>query len=208
VNNVNIQRRRAYHHGNLRPALIAAALRAIARDGPDGFTLRDVARRAGVSAAAPYRHFRDKDELLAAVALECSDRLAAAVVAAVAGAPDDPLARFRAVGIAYIQFAAAHPEHFRALTLPGLRARLPDDHRRQVDALHQAQRQDLAAAQAAGVIAPIPLDDLLLAASALTHGLAHLIIEGQLGAVTPDRATELATAVTGAFGVGLKPRPS
>src|SRR5678815_5715575 len=94
--------KRGYHHGNLRAALIKATLRAIAEDGPEGFTLRDVARRAGVSPAAPYRHFRDKDELLAAVAGECAERLGAAVDAAVAQASADALDQFRHVGIAYV----------------------------------------------------------------------------------------------------------
>jgi AcrR family transcriptional regulator len=206
VNNVNI-RKRAYHHGNLRAALIQAALRAIAEDGPDGFTLRDVARRAGVSPAAPYRHFQDKDELLAAVAGECAERLAQLVTAAVAEAPpDDPLAQFRQVGIASVEFAVAHPEHFRALNLPGLAARMPQEQRRRLDEWHDAQRRALAAAQEAGAIARIPLDDLVLAASSLVHGLGHLIVEGQLGEVSPARAKELATAVTGVLGVGLLPR--
>ena len=81
MNYVNI-RKRAYHHGNLRAALVEAALHAIAEHGPDGFTLRDVARRAGVSPAAPYRHFQDKDGLFAAVVAECADRLGQMVTAA------------------------------------------------------------------------------------------------------------------------------
>src|SRR2546423_15610177 len=108
--------KRAYHHGNLRPVLVKATLRAIAEDGPEGFTLRDVARRAGVSPAAPYNHFADKDALLAAVAGECVDRLAATIEAAVAEATDDALDRFRHVGIAGVPVAAAHPEHFRAMS--------------------------------------------------------------------------------------------
>src|ERR1043166_9611825 len=107
--------KRAYHHGNLRAALVKATLRAIAEDGPEGFTLRDVARHAGVSPAAPYNHFADKNELLAAVAGECVDRLAATIETSVAEASDDVLDRFRHVGIACVQFAAAHPEHFRAM---------------------------------------------------------------------------------------------
>jgi AcrR family transcriptional regulator len=207
VNNVNIPKR-AYHHGNLRAALVEATLRAIAEDGPDGFTLRDVARRAGVSPAAPYRHFKDKDELLAAVAGECADRLAQMVVAAVGEAPpDDPLAQFRQVGIACVEFAVAHPAHVRAMNLPGLAARVPGEQQQRLDAWHDGQRRAIAAAQAAGAVANIPLDDLVLAASALVHGLSHLIVEGQLGEVSPARAKELAIAVTGVFGVGLLPRP-
>lgn len=207
MNNVNIPAKRSYHHGNLRTALVQATLRAIAEDGPDGFTLRDVARRAGVSPAAPYRHFRDKDELLAAVAAECAERLAQMVEASVAEAPaDDPLAQFRQEGIALVEFAVAHPEHFRALNLPGFSARLPEEQQQRLHASREAQRRALAAAQEAGAIASIPLDDLLLAANSLVHGLGHLIVEGQLGEVSPERARQLAVAVTGVLGVGLLPR--
>ena len=206
MNNVNIPRH-PYHHGNLRAALVQATLRAIAEDGPDGFTLRDVARRAGVSPAAPYRHFQDKDELLAAVAGECAERLAQMVVAAVAEAPpDDPLAQYRQVGVASVEFAVAHPEHFRALHQPGIASRLPEEQQRHLEAWREGQRRAIAVAQAAGAIAKLPLDDLLLAAGAIVHGLGHMIVEGQLGEVSPARARELAIAVTGVLGVGLLPR--
>jgi AcrR family transcriptional regulator len=206
VNNVNIPKR-AYHHGNLRAALVQAALHAIAEHGPDGFTLRDVARRAGVSPAAPYRHFHDKDELFAAVAAECSDQLSQMVTAAVAEAPaDDPLAQFRQVGIACVEFAVAHPEHFRALSLPGVMARLPAEQQQGLEAWQQNQRRALAAAQEAGAIGKMPLDQLVLAAGALVHGLSHMIVEGQLGEVSPERAKQLAVAVTGVLGIGLLPR--
>jgi len=199
-------RRQTYHHGNLREALIKAGMRAVAEDGPDGFSLREVAMRAGVTAPAVYRHFKDKDELLAAVAGECADRLAATVTEAVAREGGNSLARFRAVGIAYVQFAVAHPEHFRALTVPGLSARLPPDKSAEMDAWHDQQRRDLEAGQHAGEIADMPVQELLLAANSLVHGLAHMIVEGQLGDVDDERAKALAIAVTGAIGVGFIPR--
>lgn len=208
MNNVYIRKRATYHHGNLRDALVRVALRAIADDGPDRFTLRDVARRAGVSPGAVYRHFRDKDELVAAVAGECADRLAATVAAELARAPDDPLEQFRHVGIAHVQFAVAHPEHFRALALPGIAARLPEPQRAREAAAQAEQQRALAAAQAAGTLAPLPLDALMLAASALVHGLAHQIVAGRLGPVDATRATELATAATSVLGHGLLPRAS
>lgn len=206
MNNVNITKPRAYHHGNLRAALIKATLRAIAEDGPEGFTLRDVARRAGVSPAAPYRHFQDKDELLAAVAGECAERLGAMMEAAVAAEPGSALSKFRASGIAYVRFVVAHPEHFRALNVPGIVAKMPEEQRRSWDAWNAGQRETLAAAQRAGVLADIPLDELCLAANALVHGLGHLIVEGQLGDVDAARAEKLAIAVTGVLGTGLAPR--
>jgi AcrR family transcriptional regulator len=208
VNNVNIARTRSYHHGNLRAALLEATLEAIAEDGPEGFTLRDVARRAGVSAAAPYRHFKDKEELLAAVAGECAERLNELTERAVAAAKANPLEQYRAAGIAYVQFIVAHPGHFRALNTPGIVALMPEEARRKLQQKEQENRQGLAAAQAAGAIAALPLDDVCLAAKALMHGLGHLIVEGQLGIVTPERATELAVAVTAVLGKGLAPRTS
>jgi AcrR family transcriptional regulator len=205
VNNVNIPKKQ-YHHGNLREALIKAGMRAVAEDGPEGFSLRGVATRAGVTPSAVYRHFEDKDELLAVIAAECSERLAATVVESLARASDNALDRFRHVGIAYVQFAAAYPEHFRALTLPGVADKMPPEQRAQMAAWHDEQRRDLERGRAAGHIADIPVDELLLTANALVHGLAHLIVEGQLGPVDAKRATELAVAVTGAIGIGFIPR--
>jgi AcrR family transcriptional regulator len=187
VNNVNIPRRSSYHHGNLREALVKAALRAIAEDGPESFTLR---------------HFKDKDELFAAVAAECAGRLFAMVEAAIAEPSHDALDQFRNIGIAMVQFAAAHPEHFRALTSPDISDRLPG----KADSWNSRQRELLAAGQAAGQIAAVPLDDLLLAANSLVLGLGHLIVGGQLGEVSPERARELAIAATGILGLGLLPR--
>lgn len=205
MNNVNIPKKQ-YHHGNLREALIKAGMRAVADDGPDGFSLRGVATRAGVTAPAVYRHFADKEELLAAIAAECLERFAAAINDALAAEPGNSLARFRATGIAIVQFAVAQPEHFRAMTVPGLFSRLTPETRAEMDAWQEQQRQELLVGQAAGEIAEIPVDELLLAANAAVHGLAHMIVEGQLGAVDAKRAKQLAIAVTGALGVGFIPR--
>lgn len=195
-----------YHHGNLKPALIAAAFKELASEGLEGVSLRGVARRAGVSAPAVYRHFADKDALLVALAAECAERLAATMVAAVAAAPDDPLERFRAVGIAGVRFAVAHPEHYRALSTPGLADKIPPEQRARERAWLEAEQRGLAAAQARGQIAKFPLDELMLAANSMMKGLANTIIEGRLGEVDDARATELAIAVTGVLGHGLVPR--
>jgi len=198
--------KRSYHHGNLREALIAAGLRAIAEDGPTAFSLRDVARRAGVSAAAPYRHFVDKEALFAAIAVESLERLRATMDEALATAPADPLDRFRATGVAYVRFAVAHPAHFLALCVPGMSERVPAEMKVAYAEHQTAEAAQLLAGQAAGTIAPLPLDALLIAARAIVHGLAHLIVQGELGAVDAARAAELAQVVTGVLGVGLYPR--
>src|SRR5262245_15925640 len=98
-------KRRGYHHGNLRPALVAAATELLEREGPLGVTLRGAARRAAVSQAAPYRHFADKGALLAAVAEEGFRTLASTMTAAARRA-HDPLAALDAMAVAMVRFAA------------------------------------------------------------------------------------------------------
>ncbi|HEY0255736.1 MAG TPA: TetR/AcrR family transcriptional regulator [Kofleriaceae bacterium] len=198
--------KKAYHHGNLREALVAAALKEIAKSGPDGFSLREVARRAGVSAPAVYRHFADKDQLLAAVAAECSQRIGAAMEKAVAAAPPDPLEQFRARGIAYVQFAVSHPEHFRAMSLPKFWDRLPKDQLAEADADNADQREQILRGQQEGLIAGFDVETILMFATAAVHGLAQFIVEGKLGDVDEKRATELANKMTAFLAAGLEPR--
>src|SRR5713101_8147875 len=107
VNTLDIMRRRkmrrpkTYHHGNLREALLEAAIRLIAEVGPTAFTLREVARRAGVSHNAPYRHFRDRDDLMAAVAAQGFRELKRAMLDA--SKPQlTALDRLKRSGLAYI----------------------------------------------------------------------------------------------------------
>ncbi len=108
--------RRGYHHGNLREALIQAAQDLIGAKGPAGFTIAEAARLAGVSPAAPYRHFRDAESLLAEVATRgfdtFRDRLAAALKAS---APADPARAAEAVGRAYLTFAREEPAFYAAM---------------------------------------------------------------------------------------------
>src|SRR5437870_5443718 len=101
--------RRGYHHGNLREALIQAALDLIAKKGPAGFTFADAARSAGVSAAAPYRHFRDRDALVADVARRGFEGFADALARAWDGGKPAPRAAFERVGHAYLKFAEKEP---------------------------------------------------------------------------------------------------
>ncbi len=107
--------RRGYHHGNLREALIDASLGLIAEKGPAGFTITEAARRAGVSAAAPYRHFRDAEALLAEIALRGFVRFADALAAAWNEARPDPATAFQALGRAYLDFARTEPAYYAAM---------------------------------------------------------------------------------------------
>jgi AcrR family transcriptional regulator len=107
--------RRGYHHGNLREALVEAALSLIAESGPAGFTISEAARRAGVSPAAPYRHFRDADALLAEVALRGFERLAEGLTTAWNGGRPDAATAFERLGRAYLGFARDEPAYYAAM---------------------------------------------------------------------------------------------
>src|SRR5579859_3307211 len=103
-----------YHHGDLRRALLDSADAILEREGPNALSLRAVAREAGVSPAAPYHHFKDKDELLSAIAHEGFARLKQALSAA-AEAGDDPRRKMNDLGVAYVKFAQSHPALYRVM---------------------------------------------------------------------------------------------
>ncbi len=105
----------AYHHGDLRAALIQSALEIIEEIGPQGLTIREVARRAGVSHAAPYRHYANKDELILAVVEHGFELLHHNMQQAREEAGDDPLAQFAASGEAYVDFALGYPTYYRVM---------------------------------------------------------------------------------------------
>jgi AcrR family transcriptional regulator len=169
-----------YHHGDLRRALLEAALSLVDEHGIEGLTLREVARRAGVSHSAPYHHFADKRAIVAGLAEE-SYGLLRNDLATAARRHDDPLERLRAIGVAYVHFAFRHPPRFRVMNRPELRSR------ERVTAVELAGerseeplREAIAAAQAAGVLVAGDPQAIGLAAWATAHGLATLIVDGPL----------------------------
>jgi AcrR family transcriptional regulator len=107
--------RRGYHHGNLREALVEAAQALIAESGPAGFTIAEAARRAGVSPAAPYRHFRDAEALLAEVALRGFERLSVSLSQAWRDGKPEPIQAFENIGRAYLAFARSEPAFYAAM---------------------------------------------------------------------------------------------
>src|ERR1700755_3363309 len=113
-------RARGYHHGNLKEALLRAALDLIAQKGPSGFTFAEAARWAGVSPAAPYRHFRDRDELLIDVARRGFDRFAATLESAWRGGRPDAFTAFDRLGKAYLRFARSEPAYYSAMFEAGI----------------------------------------------------------------------------------------
>jgi AcrR family transcriptional regulator len=111
---------RGYHHGNLKEALLRAALELIAQKGPAGFTFAEAARWAGVSPAAPYRHFRDRDELLANVALRGFERFELVLKRAWDDGRPDALAALDQLGKAYLEFARTEPAYYSAMFEAGI----------------------------------------------------------------------------------------
>jgi len=153
-----------YHHGNLRPALLRAAGKMLEKEGPAGISLREAARRAGVSHAAPYRHFEDRDALLAELAAEGFEMLGDAMRGQVG----------RNMGEAYVRFALEHPQRFR-LMFGGVLALHKYEHLR---AAASATYQGLVDA-----FRGMPHPELTAAAAwSLVHGLAHLKLDGHLAA--------------------------
>jgi len=179
-----------YHHGDLRRALLEAALALIVEKGVEGFSLRETAREVGVSPAAAYRHFEDKMALLRALASDGMGRLALAMeegMARARGAPGSPAraaAELAALGTAYVEFAVAHPAHFRVMFGPWclgaehaeLHAEAAphgrDPYQLLVDALDGLVK--------AGAIAPAARAGAEIVAWSSVHGLASLLVEGAL----------------------------
>jgi AcrR family transcriptional regulator len=170
---------RAYHHGDLRRALVASALELLRTEGVQALTLRAVARAAGVSQAAPYRHFADRRALVAAVAEEGFRQLGDAMMQAMAASADMRLA-FREVGLAYVRFALEHPAEYRVMfgaevanhaDLPALRAQS----RGVLDGVARA----VAGLQKGGLVGPGDPHTMAAALWATLHGLVMLSLDGQ-----------------------------
>ncbi|WP_326604113.1 TetR/AcrR family transcriptional regulator [Streptomyces sp. NBC_01799] len=170
---------RTYHHGDLRRAVLTAALDVIRTEGPGALSLRDLARRAGVSHAAPAHHFKDRTGLLTAIAAEGYGLFADAL----ADAPD-----LRERGVRYVRFATGHPAHFQVMFQPELYR--PDDPELLAAKTRAAQALR---AGVTGLPAEGRGDDPRLAGVAawsLAHGYATLLLSGNLNDPLGDRNPE------------------
>src|SRR5215211_2029370 len=169
-----------YHHGDLRNALLAAAEAVLAERGVEGFTLRECARRAGVSHAAPAHHFGDVTGLLTALAVVGFETLTAAMREARAGI-EDPPERLRAIGRGYVAFARRYPERFRLIVSAH---RLNHDDPDLSDAGAAAFAElETAVRRGAGAADPPLAGEVQVAvvnAWSVVHGFSHLLLQGQL----------------------------
>lgn len=173
------RRRDGYHHGNLREALVAAALDLMAEKGPAGFSFAEAARAAGVSPAAPYRHFRDREELMADVARRGYERFAAALAAAWDGGRPRPLDAFHRLGKAYLDFARSEPAYYTAMFEAQVPADVNRELREAADAAFAVLREACEA-----LAATLPRESrppslmMSLHVWALAHGIASLFGRG------------------------------
>ncbi len=170
-----------YHHGDLPAALLAAAATLIEEAGPEAFTLRACARRAGVSHAAPAHHFRDRAGLLSAYTATVFDDFTAAMQGRLESAGDDAFLRLKAIGRAYIDFARARPGAFRLM----FRAELLDmEHQALKDAADRSFGV-LAMTVAALVPDPARVQPLAVMTWSMVHGFATLVLDGHFSHTCP-----------------------
>ena len=184
-----------YHHGDLRQTLVRLALEVVDREGVDAVRMRQLARDAGVSSAAPFRHFADRPALLDAVAEQAADDLQRALDQAAVEC-EDALTEFRSMTVAYVRYASEHPAlfdliHARAAARAQLLGAVDDERRLKLSAL-------ICEGQNAGLIPEADPALITLTSEALTHGLARMVAERhpRVGALSSEDARRLALAAT------------
>ncbi|WP_395297004.1 TetR/AcrR family transcriptional regulator [Kitasatospora hibisci] len=190
-------RRGSYHHGDLAEALVTAAFELLDEQGQAGVSVREVARRAGVSAGAPFRHFADRQALLTALA----DRVLADFEAwqrdAVAG---DEGSALRATGLGFVRYAIRYPHRFELVRSRVFAPSRQPELERRLEGIDEAYTELIVADQESGRLRPGDPALVGLAAQALVCGLAQLIIDGYLPI---GEAEERAAQVLDTFGQGI-----
>ncbi len=200
--------KRGYHHGNLRQALVDAALKLIVTKGPAGFTVAEAAREAGVSPAAPYRHFKGQMEILEEAARQGYEIFSDALAGAYNDGKPDALRAFEATGHAYLAFARAHPGHYIAMFESGLSLAGNSELNAAADKAMAVMTQ---ATDALSQHLPIekrpPPAMMSHHIWALSHGVVELFARGSPGARAPYSAEELLESGMGIYlrGLGLIP---
>jgi AcrR family transcriptional regulator len=203
---VAVVKTRAYHHGDLKNALVVAALELIATKGARALSLREVARATGVSHASTYRHFPNKESVLATIAEQGFRELTQQMRDAALQSPSGPLQSLHRVGLAYVAFGVAHPHHLQIMfgdlitshaAYPGLLEAS--------SAAFEVLASSVRAGQQAGVVRGSDARLVSLAAWSQVHGLALLIVSGQIPpeGSAPLQPDALADAVLNLLQTGL-----
>ena len=178
----------SYHHGDLKNALIQAGIEILSKEGVNGLSLRKVARKAGVSHAAPYAHFTDKQALVAAISTAGYQKLYDRVYDAVQRYQGEPVRQLVEAAWAYVEFALTDPAHFR-ITLSGV-VEKEKDYPAFVEISHKSFRmvaELVEAAQRAGILNEGPPDLMAASVWGLVHGFISLILEDQISHTLLER---------------------
>jgi AcrR family transcriptional regulator len=202
---------RPYHHGDLRRVLVDAAFELVGEGGAEAVSVREAARRAGVSPGAPFRHFSSRDALLAAVAEEAQRRFRAEIERALAKAPaDDPLQRFRCLGLAYLRWAIRNPTHFEVISS----RRFFDHDKSATVSADNAEvigltERILRDAHASGQLGTSDMKQVLIGGRALVYGFARMAIDGHFPrwGVAPAEVDRTAESILDLFISGIARRP-
>jgi AcrR family transcriptional regulator len=200
-----------YHHGDLKRVLIDAALALVEEGGIEAVSVREAARRAGVSPGAPFRHFESRDALLTAVAEEAQRHFRAEIEAALAEAPaGDPLARFRCIGLAYLRWAMRNPAHFEIISSGRYfdHDKATELSRDNSEVISMTERA-LAEAGAQGQLRPSDLKQVQIAGRALVYGFARMNIDGHFPrwGIADAQAERTAEAIIDLFIEGIAKHP-
>ena len=181
-------RRKNYHHGHLKTALINAGIEILSKEGLSGLSIHKVARKAGVSHAAPYAHFADKQALIAAISTEGYRRLYDELYNAAEAHKDNTQHMLVEVGWSYIQFAMKDPEHFKTM-VSGVIEQEKDypEFREMSQKSFQLLVNLVRNCQEAGLLAPGPVDMIAISLWSLVHGFVLLLLEGQISHTLLER---------------------
>ncbi len=179
-----------YHHGDLKNALIAAGIEVLSKEGIYALSLRKVAQHAGVSHAAPYAHYADKQALIAAISTEGYQRLYEALRAVGERYPNDPLRQLVEGAWVYVDFALRNPDHFKITFSAAV-----EKQKEYPAFVEMSQKsfglvvQIITACQAAGILKSGPPDLLAVSVWGLVHGVVSLLMEGQVSHTILDRCS-------------------
>lgn len=182
------RKRRRYHHGDLKNALIAAGLDILAKQGAGALSLRSVAKKVGVSHAAPYAHFADKQALIAAISTAGYERLYEALRVVAAQHEHDAARQLVEAAWVYVRFALDDPEHFKATLSAAV------EKEKDYPAFVEVSKKSFTlvvhivqACQKAGVLPQGPADLVAVGVWSLMHGLVSLLLENQIPRTLVDR---------------------
>lgn len=203
----------SYHHGDLRAALLEAALEIITEHGPQKLTIREVARKACVSHTAPYRHFANKDDLIVAVVKQGFELMSQTMLDKKNAAEPDPISQFAASGTAYVDFALQHPAYYRVMYSGDLLTSTGQHTLQHTSAETFAELvSDVKTCQELGIIRPGNPALQALSLLCTIHGFVTMVIDNRVSSLMGEDypVDEIRDVILAAIfqGLGVEPTPS